>query len=55
MLEIEPNTFCKQQLNEVSCHEAKCLESYSALASLGLGQRAETGTHYVPTMPTWCN
>lgn len=43
MLEIEPNTFCKQQLNEVSCHEAKCLESYSALASLGLGQRAETG------------
>ena len=19
------------------------------------GQRAETGTHYVPTMPTWCN
>lgn len=37
ILEIEPNTFCKQQLNEVSCHEAKCLESYSALASLGLG------------------
>lgn len=36
-LDISPNAFCKQQLNEDSCHEANCLGSYSVLASLGPG------------------
>lgn len=54
-LDIEPNAFCKQQLNEDSCHEQTAWKVTLRWHHWVRGRHAEIGTHYAPSMPAWCN